>query len=341
MLKLNTDEIKNLQFEVSIQGINYDELHGSLKFMIEDVEYGIPVKIQKDLVSVEVPPLQEIVAKGMKQGDVVECKLDIFGNGFYINPWGGQFELQTPIKVEAKQLGVTTKVPDKKVAAKLSKVASKEELNNEAILEMLFQKLEEKGFTIPNNEILENEIQPDIPVDPITPIKKTKTKKAVVESTNAQPRKLTKKELVEQKIKSKFSHVNSLIKNVKSLTEGKKVIRNPITQPSVSNELIGDVQVEDQSIMDKLHQLKNKGSSTSMPSAAEQVITVDHDDPIFLMESVGMKNPKVQEVMLEKAKELGGDGSKSLAVTLKQLLGITEATNPYDQYMNLKAKHDQ
>ncbi len=149
MLKLNTDEIKNLQFEVSIQGINYDELQGSLKFMIEDIEYGIPVKIQKDLVSVEVPPLQEIVARGMEQGSIVECKLDIFGNGFYLNPWGGQFELQTPVKVEAKNFNMTVKKPEKKMVAELKEVPSKRELDNEAILEMLFKKLSDTGTMQP------------------------------------------------------------------------------------------------------------------------------------------------------------------------------------------------
>lgn len=324
MLKLNTDEIKDLQFEVSIQGINYDELQGSLKFMIEGVEYGIPVKIQKDLVSVEVPPLQEIVARGMKQGDVVECKLDIFGNGFYINPWGGQFELQTPVKVEATKIEAASKKRPKKVIAELKNSSSKQDLNNEAILEMLFQKLEEKGFKIPSNDEI---IYPEITSRPF----KKKSQTPIVESkTSSKPKQLSRKELVEQKIKSKFSQVHGLIKDVKSLTEGKKVIRNPkIAQPGFSLN-------EDQSVIDKITQLKNKEVGK-----IEQVINVDQNDPIFLMESVGMKNPRIQEIMLEKAKELGGDGSKSLAETLKKLLGITVEQNPYEQYMNLKAKHDQ
>lgn len=323
MLKLNTDEIKNLQFEVSIQGINYDELQGSLKFMIEDIEYGIPVKIQQDLVSVEVPPLQEIVAKGMKQGDVVECKLDIFGNGFYINPWGGQFELQTPVKVETSRVNVSTKKPSKKVIAELKQTASKKELDNEAILEMLFKKLEEKGFKIPETNIDEITSSP-VEFKP-TPSKVISERK--IETPKKQ--QLTRKELVEQKVKSKFSQVDGLIKNVKSLTEGKKVIRNPkVSRPVIQNE--------DFSVLDKINQLKNKESGR-----VEEVITVDTNDPIFLMESVGMKNPKIQEIMLEKAKELGGDGAKALAETLKKLLGITAQTNDYEQYMNLKARHDQ
>ena len=316
MLKLNTDEIKNLQFEVSIQGINYDELHGSLKFMIEDVEYGIPVKIQKDLVSVEVPPLQEIVAKGMKHGDIVECKLDIFGNGFYINPWGGQFELQTPRIVETKNVNITGKKPIKSMVAEIK--PSSKHIDNETILEMLFERLEEKGFKIPKSEpVVEKSCS-------------AKPKKSAKKTVSETP-KLSRKELVEQKIKEKYSKVNNLIKNVKSLTEGKKVIRNPSVV--LPKEVIEKTNLdENQAIYDKLQQL-NKTQKT------EQVITVDKEDPIFLMESVGMKNPRIQQAMIEKAIELGGDGQKAMVVSLKKLLGINES-NSYDQYMSIIKRHD-
>ncbi len=318
MLKLNTDEIRKLQFEVSIQGINYDELQGSLKFIIEDVEYGIPVKIQRDLVSVEVPPLEEIVARGMKNGDVVECKLDIFGNGFYINPWGGQFELATPVKMETKNFNIDNRQPEKKVVGKLKEESkSKDTLDKEAILEMLFEKLEEKGFK--------------------SNVEYTSEK---VTKENKQPKKLSRKELVEQKIKNKFSNVNNLIKNVKSLTETKKVIVNPALAPIKESY---QINTEPVNIMQKVQELKNRRSGLnqtnystpqiSKPQNIEQHVVVDQDDPVMLMESVGMKNPKVQQVMIDKAIELGGDGNNAISQTLKKLLGIDKPTD-YEQYMN-------
>ena len=323
MLKLNTDEIRNLQFEVSIQGINYDELRGSLKFIIEDVEYGIPVKIQKDLVSVEVPPLEEIVARGMKNGDIVECKLDIFGNGFYINPWGGQFELATPVKMEAKKINVDNKQPEKKMIAELKEPKQKI-LDQEAILEMLFEKLEEKGYK-----------EPKI----VAP-----KPKVLTETKKKQPRELTKKELVEQKIKSKFSKVTNLIKEVKSLTETKKVIVNPkVTHNTVQNVVKESTPVNtDMSfLMQKVQDLKNRTSGSKINEQPGQKvlqkIIIDNDDPIMLMESVGMKNPKIQKTMLNKAIELGGDGDKAIAQTLKQLLGITKPTG-YEQYQSVMQK---
>ena len=325
MLKLNTDEIRNLQFEVSIQGINYDELQGSLKFIIEDVEYGIPVKIQRDLVSVEVPPLEEIVARGMKNGDVVECKLDIFGNGFYINPWGGQFELSTPVKMETKNFNMDNKQPDKKVVAELKEPKIKDILDKESILEMLFEKLEEKGFktegyVAPKQPIKEPEILTETKIEP------TKSK-------------LTRKQLVEQKIKSKFVGINNLIKDVKTLTEGKKVITSIQTPAAEIVRNTNLINTDMSSVMQKVQELKNRKSGTTITQPTHQIqnvehsITVDHDDPHVLMESVGMKNPKIQQIMLDKAIELGGDGDNAISQTLKKLLGIDKPTG-YEQYQN-------
>ena len=314
MLKLNTDEIRNLQFEVSIQGINYDELQGSLKFIIEDVEYGIPVKIQRDLVSVEVPPLEEIVARGMKNGDIVECKLDIFGNGFYINPWGGQFELATPIKMETKNFNIDNKQPEKKMVVELKEPKTKDTLDKEAILEMLFEKLEEKGFKTEGYK--QPVIEPEVLIE-----------------TKTEPSKLTRRQLVEQKIKSKFTNVNNLVKNVKSLTEGKKVIRNQQTIQPIQRRSAGTDLTD---IMNKVQELKGekKISKSAPQSNVEYDITIDNNDPKVLMESVGMKSPRMQKIMMDKAIELGGDGDKAISETLKKLLGIGQ-TNPYDQYMNM------
>lgn len=90
-----------MQFDIAVHGIDYNVLQGSLKFMIEGVEYGFPVNVLKDEIAVDVPALDEIIKKGLIDGSEVECKLDIFGEGFYMSPWEGQFKLITPARVEA------------------------------------------------------------------------------------------------------------------------------------------------------------------------------------------------------------------------------------------------
>jgi hypothetical protein len=102
MLNLNTDKKKSLDFDVSIQGIDHAELRGSLKFTIEGIEYGFPVEILEDNISVIVPPLKDVVKKGLTNGYVTDCKLEIFGNDFYLNPWSEQFQIKSEVKIEAK-----------------------------------------------------------------------------------------------------------------------------------------------------------------------------------------------------------------------------------------------
>ena len=91
VMKLKTNEAKSMQFDIAVHGIDYNVLQGSLKFMIEGVEYGFPVNVLKDEISVDVPALDEVIKRGLIDGSEVECKLDIFGEGFYMSPWQGQF----------------------------------------------------------------------------------------------------------------------------------------------------------------------------------------------------------------------------------------------------------
>lgn len=295
MFELNTNEVRNLQFEVSIQGINYDELSGSLKFIIDDVEYGFPVKIFKEHVEVEVPPLNEVVAKKMSSGDIVECKLDIFGNGFYLNPWDGQFELKSPISVETKTVksfNAEKKQKSFKATLKEEKQDTSEVVNKsisnddkEALLEMLFKKLEEKGFR--TTEDLKDNIVEHTPVAEPEPVEVKKPKKS----------KPSKTKLVEQKINSKFNSASRLVQSIKerrlALKEAKKI--KPKQAPKV------------------------------------QQVQVSDDDPYALMESLGMKNKEMQERMIEKAVELGGDGDKVITNTLKKLLGVTPQQSVFEQ----------
>jgi len=104
VMKLKTNEAKSMQFDITVHGVDYSVLRGSLKFMIEGVEYGFPVDIRKDEIAVEVPALDEVIKRGLVDGNEVECKLDVFGDGFYMSPWEGEFKLITPARVEARMV---------------------------------------------------------------------------------------------------------------------------------------------------------------------------------------------------------------------------------------------
>lgn len=281
MLKLNTDEKRTLQFEVSIQGIDYKELVGSLKFIIDKVEYGFPVKILSDYIEVEVPALDDIVLKGLVDDSVAECKLDIFGNGFYLNPWTGNFKLKTPVKMEAKmryaedivsyeppEEPVVEDVPiEKTIKATLKeddeieidkKPLTKGDLDKEELLEMLFDRL-------------------DTPTEYRQPVTK------MVKS---------KPQLVEKKVRSKLTEMSNLVD--KFLTpRSKKKTKKPVKQ---------------------------------------QVPIENISDPVILMNSLGMKNKKIQRILLERAETLGGGDNESMIRTLKQMLTNQRGLSTFEEY---------
>ncbi len=256
MLKLNTDEKRTLQFEVSIQGIDYKELTGSLKFIIENVEYGFPVKILADHIAVDVPPLDDIVLKGLVDDSVAECKLDIFGNGFYLNPWTGNFKLKTPVKMEAKmryaedivsyeppEEPVVEDAPPKKSMKAILRendeieieepTLSEGDLDKEELLEMLFDRL-------------------DTPSDYRQTVKKM---------VKPKPQK-QQKALVKQKVQSKLSEMSNLVD--KFLTpRTKKKTRRPVKQ-QISIENISDPVT----LMDSLG-MKNKKTQKILLERAE------------------------------------------------------------------------
>jgi len=129
---INTGKPKNMRFDVSIQGVDYKQLQGSVKFRLEGVEYGFPVDILKDHMSVDVPPLDEVIKKGLIDGETVECQLDVFGEGFYMKPWTGQFELKREALIEARMVYSEDPPP---VSVKAKKVTLKEDVEETPIVE--------------------------------------------------------------------------------------------------------------------------------------------------------------------------------------------------------------
>jgi len=102
MLNLNINETRTLDFEVQISGIDPDQLKGSLRFEINNVEYGFPAEFKNESILVNIPPLKNILSTPLKEGTTLKATLEVNANGFYLNPWDGDFVISNPIKMEAK-----------------------------------------------------------------------------------------------------------------------------------------------------------------------------------------------------------------------------------------------
>lgn len=101
MLDLNINKNRTLNFEIQLGGINPDQLDGSLTFIIDNVQYGIPIKIREKEISVNIPPLTNVTQKTFTEGEEIQAKLEVHGNGNYLNPWNGSFIVKSPIVMEA------------------------------------------------------------------------------------------------------------------------------------------------------------------------------------------------------------------------------------------------
>ena len=118
MQTLDISKSKNFQFEVNINGINSSELKGLFEFIVEGVHYGFPVEIKDSSIKVDVPPLTEVIKKNITSGSILECGLSVYGNGFHLEPWNGQFEAMAPVQMEAHMSFIEEKEVEEKIEEK-------------------------------------------------------------------------------------------------------------------------------------------------------------------------------------------------------------------------------
>jgi hypothetical protein len=113
MINLNINESKKLRFKISLSGVNSYDLKGSMKIMIEGIEYGFPIKIENGDIIVEISPLSEICSKKVKNNTILNSKLEVIAGKTYLVPWSGNIKLKNPIKVEARVTGIEIDKSDK------------------------------------------------------------------------------------------------------------------------------------------------------------------------------------------------------------------------------------
>ena len=101
MINLNINEKKSLQFDVSVSGIEMKDLQGSMKIVMDKVQYGFPITIMDDKITVEIPALSSFLKDEVLNEKNIEAKLEIIANDTYMVPWKDQITLESPMKIEA------------------------------------------------------------------------------------------------------------------------------------------------------------------------------------------------------------------------------------------------
>ena len=108
MINLNVNEKKSLQFDVSVSGVQMNDLRGSMKIVMNKVEYGFPIAIMDGKIVVEIPALNDFLKEEVLNEKRVEAKLEIIASDTYMVPWEDQVTLESPMKIEAALSGIKT-----------------------------------------------------------------------------------------------------------------------------------------------------------------------------------------------------------------------------------------
>jgi len=102
MLELNIGKSRSLNFEIEVSGIDPTQLEGFVRIIIDGVEYGFKGKVGSESIEVEIPALKTLLKRTINEGEKFDGKLEVHGNGFYLNPWNGSFIVKNPVVMEAK-----------------------------------------------------------------------------------------------------------------------------------------------------------------------------------------------------------------------------------------------
>lgn len=101
MIKLNINEKKRLKFNIRVSGVMPQDLRGSMKIMMEKVEYGFPIKVDEGKVIVDISPLSEITSREFSDGQTFDAQLDIIAAETFTTPWKDKIKIESPLKIEA------------------------------------------------------------------------------------------------------------------------------------------------------------------------------------------------------------------------------------------------
>jgi len=102
MIELDLTKEKTITFDIQVEGIESKSLEGYIRFLVDNIEYGFPAEITNENIYVKIPPLNSKIGKLLKENDVLNARLDLYGNGYYIPSWSGDIRVKKPVLVEAK-----------------------------------------------------------------------------------------------------------------------------------------------------------------------------------------------------------------------------------------------
>lgn len=128
-MKLKINESRILEFEMDIDGCSWKEIKGYFRFELNNIEYGIPAKIEEKRVIINIPSFSKILNEDVKKyinknkTIPIKARLDMIANDIYTIPWNGEIEMELPVSIKISE----EKLEKKKIKIDEPKIKTKEE----------------------------------------------------------------------------------------------------------------------------------------------------------------------------------------------------------------------
>jgi hypothetical protein len=296
MLRLNVNEAKQLTFEVQIGGVHGEQIDSFFRIVFEDVEYGFPAKVGRESITVDLPPLNQVVGKKIKEGDEAEVRLEIVADGHYLTPWSDRAKMSNPLVIEAKikddgfvpNPTLKTQLVVSEDGARQKTVVKEDTPKEEDITERIVSKLSEKFSEM---------LKPKAEV--------TAAKMEVVEESCGKKHVKEEEDEMEDEEKEKPA-----VEEQEEIKESE-----PLTTDAMEKILSQTIQKLG------LHTEGNKSTKKKKELTIEEFKkNLTREDVFKYMDRAGTKNPQVQEIVYEQA-VLASKSSTPVEV-LKQVIKI-------------------
>lgn len=92
-MKLKINKEKIISFDIDINGAEANTFMCRLVIISNGIEYGFPCEITNSHISIKLPIISNVI-HGLKDNDILKCKIEIFKDGYYLQPWEGTFEVE-------------------------------------------------------------------------------------------------------------------------------------------------------------------------------------------------------------------------------------------------------
>lgn len=122
-MELKINESKLLEFNAVIEGGKADDLSGTFRINIDNIEYGFPVSLEDNKIKVKIPPLKDYVKEeNLRNVKSSFVRLDIVAKGKVFTPWKENINIEIPLEVKAEMTDIKGFLEEADNIIKISKV---------------------------------------------------------------------------------------------------------------------------------------------------------------------------------------------------------------------------